>query len=113
MRRGDHEGVGAETIRLMLETTWPGTGWIQMAPSGLFVSPTALDPDDIIIADVAHHLAGICRFTGGTSSPYSVAQHCVHVCEELERAGFNAAYQLAALLHDASEAYVGDMAGPL
>jgi uncharacterized protein len=84
-----------------------------MAPSGFFAKPTALEPSDVLIGDVAHHLSQICRFTGGTREPYSVAQHCVLVSWELQSAGFDRRYTLAGLLHDASEAYVGDFAGPL
>lgn len=82
-----------------------------MSPSGFFVKPTAIEPDDVQIFDVAHHLSNISRFTGGTC--YSVAQHSVHVCDGLRDAGFDETYQLAGLLHDAAEAYIGDFAGPL
>lgn len=70
-----------------------------------FLNPT---PDTIDIIDIAHSLAMQCRYTGHTSRFYSVAEHSVIVSmlvpEELA---------LEALLHDASEAYLADVAGPL
>ncbi|MFH1495895.1 MAG: phosphohydrolase, partial [Pseudomonadota bacterium] len=64
--------------------------------------------DDVAIEDIAHGLAYQCRFNGQTSAFYSVAQHSLIVAslvpEEL---------RFAALLHDAAEAYLGDMVKPL
>lgn len=59
-------------------------------------------------ADIAHSLAHLCRFNGHTGTHYSVAQHC-YLASELVAPE----HQLAALLHDAAEAYVGDMVRPL
>jgi hypothetical protein len=74
----------------------------------------ATDPRSIVIEDIAHSLALTCRFNGHTREFYSVAQHSVlvshllesdrHPCPELALLG---------LLHDATEAYVGDMVRPL
>jgi len=70
-------------------------------------------PDDVCIEDIAHHLARICRYTGAigdgvSSSYYSVAEHSVFValCAPVQ-------YRMAALLHDAAEAYIGDLSRPL
>lgn len=76
--------------------------------SGRRFSLTRPDPDEIDIVDVAHHLANICRFTGATRSHYSVAQHSVLVSLHVRERG-----QLNALLHDAAEAYVGDVSRPV
>lgn len=69
-----------------------------------------LDPklEDIDIIDIAHSLSMQCRFTGHTVAFYSVAEHSVitSVLVSKEKA-------LEALLHDASEAYLSDIAGPL
>jgi hypothetical protein len=72
-------------------------------------------PSQVCIEDVAHHLSLINRFTGATSRPYSVAEHSLLVVEILERDGGvrDAMCLRAALLHDAHEAIVGDVATPV
>lgn len=61
------------------------------------------------IGEVAHALALINRFTGHTKRPYSVAEHSLLVCDIVRAHGLPASAQLAALLHDAHEAMVGDV----
>lgn len=65
-------------------------------------------PDMINIPDIAYALSRICRFNGHTSEHYSVAEHSLRVAALVPRE-----YQLAALLHDAAEAYIGDVSSPL
>src|SRR5690554_3469342 len=65
-------------------------------------------PEMIRPVDLAYALARICRFNGHTREHYSVAQHSIHVAELVPPE-----HQLVALLHDAAEAYIGDLASPL
>ena len=76
--------------------------------SGRRVSLLNPSPSQIVIGDIAHGLAHQCRFNGQTNKFYSVAQHSVLVASILPRE-----LRLAGLLHDASEAYLGDVVQPL
>jgi hypothetical protein len=66
------------------------------------------DADMIDPRDISHSLAHLCRFNGHTLEFYSVAQHSCIVAELVPEE-----YKLAALLHDATEAYLGDMTRPV
>lgn len=66
-----------------------------------------LDINNVVIQDIGHSLANLCRFTGHCKF-YSVAQHSVHVAELV-----SPELKLTALLHDATEAYVKDLPRPL
>jgi hypothetical protein len=66
------------------------------------------------LADVAHALGQINRFNGHARRPYSVAEHSLLVLDIVEHlfAPASVHCRLAALMHDAHEAYVGDMTTP-
>ena len=81
--------------------------------SGRRVNPFDAAPDDIDPHDIARALSNICRFGGHSKAFYSVAQHSVIVCELLEQRGATPDELMAALLHDAAEAYLGDLPHPL
>lgn len=76
--------------------------------TGRVIEPLNPDPEQICIEDIAHALSNQCRFTGHTSSYYSVAQHSVHCADLVPEED-----QLWALLHDASEAYLSDICRPV
>lgn len=71
--------------------------------TGRVVNPLDLRAEDITIDDIAHALACVNRFGGHLDRPLSVAQHSVHVSRMCNGAA------LRGLLHDASEAYLGDV----
>ena len=72
-------------------------------------------PAAISALDIAAALSKICRFNGHTVRPYSVAEHSLLVCELAQREFAVQLPQalLAALLHDAHEAYCGDVSTPV
>jgi hypothetical protein len=88
---------------------------------GEYVDLAHFSADDVSLDDICHHLARICRFNGATRGPlpYPVAQHSVLVGElvrtsaGIEKIGAGWAYRLRALLHDAHEAYIGDITYPV
>lgn len=70
--------------------------------------PLDANPADVDLDDIAHALSNICRFTGHVKHFYSVAQHSVYV----SRLSYPSE-RMIALLHDASEAYICDIARPI
>ena len=81
--------------------------------AGRDIDPINPDPADIHLDDIAHHLSQICRFTGAPPTFYSVAQHSIYAATEVfDRTGDHTD-ALWALLHDASEAYLSDLARPI
>jgi len=68
---------------------------------------------DVRIEDIAHVLANICRFGGHIPRYYSVAEHSVECYRKacLECQPWDV--RIACLLHDAAEAYIGDVVKPL
>lgn len=86
--------------------------WFQTY-SGVQFYPYDPRPEDVLLQDIAHHLSLTCRFNGAVREFYSVGQHSVHVAEELEARDMPRDTVLCGLLHDAAEAYIGDMVRPL
>lgn len=75
----------------------------------------APSPEMIDIEDIASGLANQGHFNGQSPYMFPIAQHCILVCDEyaLSNPNESDAMKLMALLHDASEAYTGDIIKPL
>lgn len=97
--------------------------WI-MTYTGQRFYPFTPKANDVQLADIAHALSMICRFTGHTRQFYSVAQHSVNVSRLAEyqaaadrdlrgQPATIVALALTALFHDAAEAYICDLAQPI
>lgn len=86
--------------------------WIHTA-HGRAVDLLDPQPDTIDLRDIAHALDRICRYTGHCSEHYSVAAHSLNVAAYCREIGCDNVTYRAALLHDATEAYLGDVASPL
>lgn len=89
-----------------------GNGVIQ-TQSGRYLDLLNPQPDQISIYDIAHALSHLCRFTGHVDRFYSVAEHSVRCASFLRKRGYTPHAQLAALMHDSAEAYIGDVSSPL
>jgi len=81
--------------------------------SGRRVNPFEPDPDELDPDDIAQALANQCRFGGHSRVFYSVAQHSAIISDLVLERGGSPEAALAALLHDAAEAYLVDLPHPL
>ena len=93
--------AGAKTSRGYNQTTASGRVFFSMDPR----------PEEIYIEDIAWQLARQCRFNGALKEDveiYTIAQHCCLVSDHCPPS-----LKLEGLLHDAAEAYVGDMIKPI
>jgi 5'-deoxynucleotidase YfbR-like HD superfamily hydrolase len=79
-----------------------------LTASGRKFWPLDPRPEDFSIEDIAHGLSNISRFGGHCRTFYSVAQHSLMVMNHTPEP-----FKRVALMHDAPEAYVGDMVRPL
>jgi uncharacterized protein len=91
----------------------PAPGPYLQTVSGRWVNPFDPDPAQLDAGDIARALANQCRFGGHSRAFYSVAQHSVIVSRLVEERGGDVEDAFAALMHDAAEAYLGDMPHPL
>jgi hypothetical protein len=80
--------------------------WMQTYTGRKFY-PLDPRPEDIDIMDIAHCLARMCRYSGHTKKFYSVAEHSVLMAEAFPQ------YAAIAILHDAAEAFFGDLPKPI
>ena len=86
----------------------PRKGMPQITYTGNMFYSLDPRPEEICLEDIAHGLAHQCRFNGMTSAFYSIAQHSVFVSHLAD-----SEWALSGLLHDAAEAYLGDIIAPL
>lgn len=87
--------------------------WMETA-SGIRFYP--LDPraEEVDLLDIAHHLSRINRYNGAARLEcYSVAEHSVLMATWLMDTYGDPRLAYQGLMHDASEAYIGDMVRPL
>jgi hypothetical protein len=70
-------------------------------------------PESIEIKTISSALSKICRFGGHCPRFYSVAEHCIHATALACSEGYSGDALVAVFLHDAAEAYIGDMVKPL
>lgn len=75
-----------------------------------YINPTKemIDVDDII-----HSLININRFIGHSSRAYSVGEHTFYCFMMAQMLGYTTREKLLVLIHDFTEAYVGDCPTPL
>jgi len=77
--------------------------------SGIYINVFKPTPEMICIEDIAHALSGLPRWGGHLNRHYSVAQHCVLAA----RMATTKKNKRAALIHDATEAFILDMPTPI
>lgn len=75
--------------------------------SGKLLNILEITEQDIDIYDICYSLSNIARFSGQVPF-YSVARHSIYVSQILPHE-----LKLSGLLHDASEAYIGDVVSPI
>lgn len=76
--------------------------------TGRIINPLRPDPEQINLLDICHSLSNICRFSGQVKVFYSVADHTCRVHDLVSEEN-----KLYALLHDASECFLADLATPV
>lgn len=92
----------------MSEQDWFEGQWF-LTHTGKQFRPLVPRAQDVTLLDIAHALSNVCRYGGHVREFYSVAQHSVHVARIVQEPEL----QLHALMHDAAEAYCGDVIRPL
>lgn len=78
---------------------------------GHIIDPLRIERSDITLERIAHHLANINRFGGSMPLDvnYSVAEHSINLCRYVT----TYKQKRYALLHDATEAFLGDIVSGL
>jgi hypothetical protein len=107
----DNFGFGYKEVKRIWKNAKFGTR------SGFMFDILTPDPTMVDIEEIAHCLSYECRYNGHIPGDnfLSVAEHSVAVCEKIQRDVESGSVNVAliALLHDAHEAYTGDIVAPL
>lgn len=81
---------------------------------GSIINFSDIESSEIYKDDIVHRLSNIVRFNGGTNIPYTVMHHTVALYNLIKsKHPENYVAQLYALMHDTTEAFMGDMVSPL
>lgn len=81
--------------------------------SGRYFDIANPKPEQFSFGDIAGALSKICRFGGQANHFYSVAEHLIHCTAQAVQDSLPQEVQQAVMLHDATEAFVGDVVKPL
>lgn len=81
--------------------------------SGVYFDYEEMNPNTILIEDIAHPLSLIPRWAGHSQICYSVAQHCCWCHDTIFDHTGDSELAFEALMHDSPEAYLGDCPKPL
>lgn len=106
-RQHDHGSACASDCPTCHRNLPVSNAWMQVN-SGEPFWPLEAKPEDINLDDIAHALGMVCRYAGHCTRFYSVAEHSVLLSYTVDPQ-----HALWALLHDAAEAYIGDVVRPL
>ncbi|QDF14290.1 phosphohydrolase [Dinoroseobacter phage vB_DshS-R4C] len=101
----------AAVLRIAPHAIATGDGYAER-----YMDLTRPTPEDIHLGDIARALSRLCRYTGHGARFYSVAEHSVHCLRYAERHFSKIhppAIHASVLMHDATEAYLGDVSRPL
>lgn len=81
--------------------------------SGCYLDLLDPRPEHFTFADIAGSLSKLCRFGGQVDRFYSVAEHSFHCAHLSMLDGHSVDVQRAVFMHDAAEAFIGDIVKPL
>ena len=109
--REQYEAVAGRVQKLLAD--WRGGHDEIDTRTGETIRPLAPESEKIKLEDIAHGLSNVGRFAGQGEGFYSVACHSVHVSHEVEARDGSIEAQRYALVHDAAEAYLSDVPGPV
>lgn len=81
--------------------------------NGKIIDIEHIREEEIDIKEIANALSMQCRYNGQIKEFYSVAQHSMIVASFIQNITSDYSIALCGLMHDAAEAYIGDIVAPL